>query len=479
MPCRPHGLILVTDPGENCIAVVDPESRRLVPTLSAPIPLPARRMPDRLVVHTALDGLDALAAFHRGTPLDSLPGAPDGPDVTGVGPGEWPGIEVARPLGTFELFNQFSGIFPDQGPYSGGTLVTIIGSHFSGATAVFFGPRRAASFSVLDDQTIIAVSPSGTGAVPVKVTTPGGTAPIGCFYYVAWPTLTGLLPIAGPIGGGNIVELTGVNLSTARLVLFGTAIASPTAVSDQHLLVTAPPASGPGTVSLYVISVGGVSNRLLYTYAPVPVVTDVSPSTGSVAGGETIVLTGTGLTFVTGVTIGGVPAASFESYSDTLLAVVTPPGVPGPADITVTTAGGSVTVPGGFTYTASTTTAVTSAPDPSVVGQPVTFTTAVTAVPPTAGTPTGTVTVDFGDGTPSVNVSLTDGTATVSHVYTAPSAAIRTSRPPPGRTPRPSSRRRPPPRWSPPPIPPCPDSPSPSWPRWPPRRRGPVRRPAR
>ncbi|GAA3368941.1 hypothetical protein GCM10017744_086980 [Streptomyces antimycoticus] len=421
MPFRPHGLILVTDPGENCIAVVDPESRRLVPTLSAPIPLPARRMPERLVVHTALDGLDALAAFHRGTLLDSLPGAPDGPALTGARAGEWPGIDIARPLGTFELFNQFSGIFPDQGPYSGGTLVTIIGSHFSGATAVFFGSRRAASFSVLDDQTIIAVSPSGTGAVPVKVTTPGGTAPIGFFYYVAWPTLTGLLPIAGPIGGGNIVELTGVNLSTARLVRFGNAIASPTAVSDQHLLVAAPPASGPGTVSLYVISVGGVSNRLLYTYAPVPVVTEVSPATGSVAGGETIVLTGTGLTYVTGVTIGGVPAASFESYSDTLLAVVTPPGLPGPADITVTTAGGSVTVPGGFAYTASTTTAITSAPDPSVVGQPVTFTAVVTGVPPTAGTPTGTVTVDFGDGSPSVNASLTDGTATVSHVYTAPS----------------------------------------------------------
>ncbi|MFE9007180.1 Ig-like domain repeat protein [Streptomyces sp. NPDC007875] len=421
MSCRPHGLILVTDPGENCIAVVDPESRRLVPTLSAPIPLPARCMPDRLVVHTALDGLDALAAFHRGTLLDSLPDASERPARTGVRPGEWPGIEIARPLGTFELFNQFSGIFPDQGPYSGGTLVTIIGSHFSGATAVSFGSRRAASFSVLDDQTIIAVSPSGTGSVPVKVTTPGGTAPVGFFYYVTWPTLTGILPIAGPIGGGNIVELTGVNLSTARLVRFGTAIASPTAVSDQHLLVTAPPASGPGTVSLYVISVGGVSNRLLYTYAPVPVVTEVSPATGSVTGGETTVLTGTGLTYVTGVTLGGVPAASFESYSDTLLAVVTPPGVPGPADITVTTAGGSVTVPGGFAYTASTTTAVTSAPDPSVVGQPVTFTAAVTGVPPTAGTPTGTVTFDFGDGSPSVNVSLTDGTATVSHVYTAPS----------------------------------------------------------
>ncbi|MGW7690109.1 Ig-like domain repeat protein [Streptomyces asiaticus] len=419
MPRRPLGLILVTDPGENCIAVVDPESHSLVPTLSAPIPLPARSMPDRLVVRTALDRLDALAALRRGTLLDPLPGDPDRP----VLPRARTGLEAVRSLGTYELFNQFAGIFPDQGPYSGGTLVTVIGSHFSGATDVFFGTRRAASFSVLDDQTIVAVSPSGTGSVPVYVTTPGGTAPIGSFFYIPWPTLSGLAPIAGPLGGGDIVELTGVNLSTARLVHFGDSVAHPTAVSDQHLLVTVPPASGPGTVPVYVITVGGVSNRLLYTYAAVPVVTDVSPTTGSTAGGEPVVLTGTGLRHVTAVTLGGVPATSFGSISDTLLVVVTPPNVPGPADITVTTAGGSVTVPDGFGYVAPSTTTVTSAPDPSVVGQPVTFTAVVAGVPPTAGTPTGTVTFDFGDGSPAVAVSLTGGTATVGHVYAAPSVA--------------------------------------------------------
>ncbi|WP_432047399.1 Ig-like domain repeat protein [Streptomyces asiaticus] len=419
MPCRPLGLILVTDPGENCIAVVDPESHRLVPTLSAPIPLPARSMPDRLVVRTALDRLDALSALRRGTLLDPVPGDP----VRPVLPGARTGLEAVRPLDTFELFNQFAGIFPDQGPYSGGTLVTVIGSHFSGATDVFFGTRRAASFSVLDDQTIVAVSPSGTGSVPVYVTTPGGTAPIGSFFYLPWPTLTGIAPIAGPLGGGDIVELTGVNLSTARLVRFGDSAAHPTAVSDQHLLVTAPPASGPGTVPVYVITVGGVSNRLLYTYAAVPVVTDVSPATGSTAGGEPVVLTGTGLRHVTDVSFGGVPATSFGSISDTLLVVVVPPNVPGPADITVTTSGGGVTVPDGFNYVAPTTTDVTSAPDPSVVGQPVTFTAVVADVPPTAGTPTGSVTFDFGDGSPTVAVSLTGGTATVGHVYTAPSLA--------------------------------------------------------
>ncbi|WP_413811566.1 Ig-like domain repeat protein [Streptomyces sp. OE57] len=413
------GLILVTDPDENCIAVVDPESHRLVPTLNAPIPLPARSMPDRLVVRTALDRLDALAALRRGTLMDPLPGDPDRP----VLPGARSGPDAVRPLGTYELFNQFAGIFPDQGPYSGGTLVTVIGSHLSGATDVFFGTRRAASFSVLDDQTIVAVSPSGTGSVPVYVTTPGGTAPIGSFFYLPWPTLTGIAPAAGPIGGGDVVELTGVNLSTARLVHFGDSVAHPTALSDQHLLVTAPPASGPGTVPVYVITVGGVSDLLLYTYAAVPVVTGVSPATGPTAGGEPVVLTGTGLRHVTAVTIGGVPATSFGSISDTLLVVVTPPNVPGPADITVTTAGGSVTVPDGFGYVAPSTTEVTSVPDPSVVGRPVAFTATVTAVPPGVGTPTGAVTIDFGDGTPAVAVSLTGGTATVGHAYAAPSIA--------------------------------------------------------
>ncbi|MET8181105.1 IPT/TIG domain-containing protein [Streptomyces sp. NPDC005336] len=179
-------------------------------------------------------------------------------------------IEAAGRLGTLELLNQFSGVFPDQGPYSGGTVVTVIGHHLTYATAVFFGPRPAASFAVLDDETIVAVSPSGSGAVPVTVTTPGGTAPLGLFFSIHWPGLAGIVPVAGPLGGGNIVELSGINLSTALLAHFGDAVAHPTAVSDQQVLVTAPPVSGPGTVPVHVTTIGGVSNRLLCTYAAAP-----------------------------------------------------------------------------------------------------------------------------------------------------------------------------------------------------------------
>ncbi|MEU5545501.1 Ig-like domain repeat protein [Streptomyces sioyaensis] len=322
---------------------------------------------------------------------------------------------------SFGLLNQFSGVFPNQGSSGGGTLVTLIGSHLGNATAVYFGPRPAASFAVLDDQTIVAVSPAGSGAVPVTVTTPGGTARIGYFYYLYWPALSAITPAAGPVGGGNVVELRGINLSTARLVYFGDAVAFPVVLSDARLLVIAPPVAGPGTVPVHVGSIGGVSNRLPYTYAAAPSVTGVIPATGPIAGGSTVILTGTGLSLVTGVSFGALSATSFRAFSDTLIVAVTPAGPPGPADVTVTTPGGSVTVPAAFDYKAPSATAVTSTPDPALVGQPVTFTAAVTGVPPTLGTPSGTVTFDFGDGTAVVTAEVTDGTATAGHTYTGPS----------------------------------------------------------
>ncbi|MEU5811902.1 Ig-like domain-containing protein, partial [Streptomyces sp. NPDC047718] len=63
------------------------------------------------------------------------------------------------------------------------------------------------------------------------------------------------------------------------------------------------------------------------------------------------------------------------------------------------------------------TTTVTSAPDPSVPGQQVTFTAAVAPVPPGVGTPTGTMTFTFGDGSAPVTVALVGGVAMVNHTY--------------------------------------------------------------
>jgi hypothetical protein len=77
-----------------------------------------------------------------------------------------------------------TSISPSTGPTTGGTSVTIIGTNFTGATAVKFGSANAASFTVNSAASITAVSPPGTlGAVSVTVTASGGTATVGSFTY--------------------------------------------------------------------------------------------------------------------------------------------------------------------------------------------------------------------------------------------------------------------------------------------------------
>jgi len=69
-----------------------------------------------------------------------------------------------------------SKISPSSGPAAGGTIVTITGTGFTGATGVSFGGTAASGFTVVSDTQISATSPAGSGMVTLTVTTPNGTA---------------------------------------------------------------------------------------------------------------------------------------------------------------------------------------------------------------------------------------------------------------------------------------------------------------
>lgn len=67
----------------------------------------------------------------------------------------------------------------------------------------------------------------------------------------------------------------------------------------------------------------------------------------------------------------------------------------------------------------ATTTSVTPSSTGANVGQTVTFHIVVARVPPAAGTPTGNVTIDYGDGSGATIVALTAGVADPTHSYAA------------------------------------------------------------
>ena len=87
-----------------------------------------------------------------------------------------------------------TSISPAAGDISGGKSVTITGSGFTGATAVAFGSTSAASFTVVSDTSINAVSPAGTtGTVDVTVTGFLGTSAISTsdkFIYNIWNNIS-------------------------------------------------------------------------------------------------------------------------------------------------------------------------------------------------------------------------------------------------------------------------------------------------
>lgn len=115
---------------------------------------------------------------------------------------------------------------PNQGSTGGGTLVTFTGTHLAGTTAVKFGTKLATGVTQVSPTQVTAISPAGSGAVGVTVTTAGGTSNPVQFFYVDSPFLCSASAVSGPLAGGSTITVTGVGLYTATNVRFGANSAS-------------------------------------------------------------------------------------------------------------------------------------------------------------------------------------------------------------------------------------------------------------
>jgi hypothetical protein len=98
----------------------------------------------------------------------------------------------------------------------------------------------------------------------------------------------------------------------------------------------------PGTNDILHITFGGPVSA--------PTLSNVSPSSGTRAGGVGVTLTGTNLSGATAATFGGIAATSINVINATTVAAVTPAHPAGIVDVAVTTPGGTATLLNGFTY---------------------------------------------------------------------------------------------------------------------------------
>jgi len=238
-------------------------------------------------------------------------------------------------------------ISPNQGSTSGGTTVTITGVNLASTIRVNFG-KNLATITANTPTSVTVIAPAGNGVADVSVTTSGGTSNFLYFYYIPSPIMLSLNPTSGSATGGNTVEITGYNLSTASNVNFGANSATPTILNDGLISVVAPEGT-IGSVHVNVTTAGGTSSSLYYSYVDAPTVNALTPTSGSSTGGTVVTITGTGLQTTTNVIFGGV-SASFGVINSTTISAVTPPGTVGAVDFVVTTSGGSATIVEGYVY---------------------------------------------------------------------------------------------------------------------------------
>jgi hypothetical protein len=236
---------------------------------------------------------------------------------------------------------------PAAGTVDGGQSVTITGTHLTGATGVSFGDA-AAQFTVDSDTLITATTPPGaSGTVDVTVTTPYGTSPSSGndqYTYYPKPVITSVSPTAGPTKGGTPVTIHGRGFASAAQVSFGTAAATSFTVVNSTTIKAVAPKHAAGAVDVAVTSPGGSSGHVAadrYTFLARPVVTAISPRSGSHRGGTVVTITGKNLTKNAAVLFGTVPGAKIHFVSPTKLTVHAPAHARGIVTVSVRNAGGT------------------------------------------------------------------------------------------------------------------------------------------
>jgi len=258
-----------------------------------------------------------------------------------------------------------------------GTEITITGEGFmrdidkDHRLIVKIGGIEATRVTFVSSTTIRAVVPLQiSGYKEITVENPDGGTDYwpkegqGFFYQKSTPTISSITPSKGPVGTATEITIKGTNFIAGNTadgkpittVTIGGEPATDVVVVDEKTITAKTPANILTTGAKHVIvTVDGVNaiRENGFTYISNPQISGISPSKGSVLGGYTVDISGSG--FMTGAKVyfGDRSAQNVTVRSSNLITVTVPAiSHPGIVDVTVTnTDGGQANLISGFEYT--------------------------------------------------------------------------------------------------------------------------------
>ncbi|MBM4319268.1 MAG: hypothetical protein FJ125_04730, partial [Deltaproteobacteria bacterium] len=258
-----------------------------------------------------------------------------------------------------------STIFPTAGPLAGGTPFRLQGSGFVAGARVVVGGLPADRVQRPGSTVLTGRTPrsSREGAVDVVVYHPDGrsaTLSRAFSYYLPGPAsppaprLTGLNPLTASTLGGTAVAASGDGLLPGLELFVDGIPASDVARANATRVTFAAPPHVEGPVTVTVVNPDGkfsdLEGGLTYLAEP-PTVREVVPSQGPAGGFSALIMHGAGFDPQARVQVGGRDCLATLVLDPATILATTPPGEPGPADVSVLHPNGQqATLPGAFTY---------------------------------------------------------------------------------------------------------------------------------
>lgn len=259
-----------------------------------------------------------------------------------------------------------TSITPSEGLMTGGYTVSIKGTNFDSGAKVTFGSVAAETTYYGSTEVRAKVPASSTaGKVNVKLVNGNGqeVVVVDGFTYTApaaapAPTITSVTPNEGLLAGGYALIVKGTNFTAnAKIYIGGVAVATTYYGADQ-LRGPVPAATTAGPVDVKVVNndLQEAIAPAAFTYiapAPVPgpVINEVTPNEGLLAGGYTIRVLGDHFTNQSVVSIGGVASATTYYSANELRVRVPVATVLGAVDVKVVNIDKQEHVlTGGFSY---------------------------------------------------------------------------------------------------------------------------------